>query len=81
MSKTSAAAFLGRAAAYASAITPTRLSITMVAGISITLGVMFLFILTVDFPFTGEFSVPNRLLANLGSEFSQLDQIEWRGGG
>lgn len=66
--------------AYASAITPTRLNIAMVAGISFTLGLMFLFILTVDFPFKGEFSVSNRLLANLGSEFSQLDRIEWKGG-
>lgn len=67
--------------AYASAITPTRFNVAMVAGISFTLGLMFVFILTVDFPFKGEFSVSNRLLVSLGSEFNQLDRIEWKGGG
>lgn len=67
--------------AYASAITPSRLNVAMIAGISFTLGLMFVFILTVDFPFKGEFSVSNRLLVNLGSEFNQLDHIEWTGAG
>ena len=61
--------------AYASAFTPTRFNVTMIAGISLTLGLVFLFILTVDYPFKGEFSVSNRHLAELSAEFDRLDRM------
>ena len=60
--------------AYASAFTPTRTNIMMIAGISLTLGLVFLFILTVDHPFKGEFSVSNRPLVELSDEFDRLDR-------
>jgi hypothetical protein len=59
---------------YASAFTPTRYNIMMIAGISITLGLVFLFILTVDYPYKGEFSISNRALRELPAEFAKLDQ-------
>jgi hypothetical protein len=65
---------------YASVITPSRLNVAMVGGIAFALGLLFVFMVTVDFPFKGEFSVSNRLLLNLGSEFNRLDRIEWKGG-
>ena len=60
--------------AYASAFTPTRTNIMMIAGISVTLGLVFLFILTVDHPFKGEFSVSNRPLAELPADFDRLER-------
>ncbi len=60
--------------AYASAFTPTRFNIMMIAGISLTLGLVFLFILTVDHPFKGEFSVSNHPLVELPDEFDRLDR-------
>lgn len=61
--------------AYASVFSPTRLNIIMISGISITLGLVFLFILTVDRPFKGEFSVSNRELAELSWKFDMLDRM------
>lgn len=61
--------------AYASAFTPTRYNVFMTAGIALTLGLVFLFILTVDHPFKGEFSVSNRHLAELSGEFDRLDRL------
>jgi len=61
--------------AYASAFTPTRYNIMMIAGIALTLGLVFLFILTVDYPFKGEFSVSNARLVELSAEFDRLDQM------
>lgn len=61
--------------AYASVFTPTRLNIIMIAGISITIGLLFLFVLTVDRPFKGEFSVDNRQLAELPAKFDMLDRL------
>ncbi len=61
--------------AYASAFTPTRFNIMAIAGISLTLGLVFLFILTVDHPFKGEFSVSNRHLVELSGEFERLDKL------
>ncbi len=61
--------------AYASAFTPTRFNVVMIAGISVTLGLVFLFILTVDYPFKGEFSVSNRHLVELSAEFDRLDRM------
>ena len=61
--------------AYASAVTPTRYNVFMTAGIALTLGLVFLFILTVDYPFKGEFSVSNSDLVELQSEFDRLDRM------
>jgi len=67
--------------AYASAFSPTRYIITMISGISLTLGLVFLFILTVDYPFKGQFSVSNREFVQLTAEFDRLDRMVFKGGG
>ena len=65
--------------AYASAFTPTRYNMFMTAGIALTLGLLFLFILTVNYPYKGEFSVNNRLLLHLPADFDQLDRTALHG--
>jgi hypothetical protein len=65
--------------AYASVFSPTRLNVAMVSGISITLGLVFLFILTVDRPFKGEFSVSSGELAELSAKFDMLDRMARQG--
>jgi len=67
--------------AYASTFSPTRSNILMISGFSMTLGLVFLFILTVDYPFKGEFSVSNRELVKLSSEFDMLDRMGVRDSG
>lgn len=67
---------------YSSAFSPTRYNIMMISGISVTLGLVFLFILIVDHPFKGEFSVSNQQLVELSSQFDRLDRLgERRPGG
>jgi hypothetical protein len=61
--------------AYASVFTPSRLNVIMISGVSITLGLVFLFILTVDRPFKGEFSVSSRELSDLSAKFDMLDRM------
>lgn len=61
--------------AYSSAFTPTRFNVLAIGGISLTLGLVFLFILTVDHPFKGEFSVSNRHLVELTGVFDRLDRL------
>jgi len=65
--------------AYASAFTPTRYNLFMTAGIAVTLGLLFLFILTVNYPYKGEFSVNNQLLVDLPGEFDRLDRTALHG--
>lgn len=67
--------------AYASTFSPTRSNILMISGFSMTLGLVFLFILTVDYPFKGQFSVSNGELVQLTSEFDRLDRMVFKGGG
>jgi hypothetical protein len=67
--------------AYASAFTPTRYNVFMTAGIALTLGLVFLFILTVDYPYKGDFSVSPAPLAGLGDDFNHLDHMELHGAG
>lgn len=67
--------------AYAAAFTPTRYIMIMVSGISFTLGLVFLFILTVDYPFKGQFSVSSGQLVQLSSEFDRLDRMGFKAGG
>ena len=59
--------------AYASAFTPTRYNVFMTAGIALTLGLLFLFILTVNYPYKGEFSVSKRPIDELPAEYDLLD--------
>ncbi len=61
--------------AYSSAFTATRFNVLAIAGISLTLGLVFLFILTVDHPFKGEFSVSDRHLMELSATFDRLDRL------
>ena len=61
--------------AYASAFSRTRYNVVMIGGTSMTLGLIFLFILTVDKPFKGQFSATNTDLAQLSNIFDQLDRI------
>jgi hypothetical protein len=65
--------------AYASAFTPTRYNMFMTGGIAVTLGLLFLFILTVNYPYKGEFSVSNHLIAHLPADFDRLDRSALRG--
>ncbi|MFP5329984.1 MAG: hypothetical protein ACLGHC_07610 [Alphaproteobacteria bacterium] len=61
--------------AYASAFTPTRYNVFMTAGIALTLGLVFLFILTVDYPYKGDFSVSSAPLTEVVGEFDRLDRM------
>ncbi len=47
----------------------------MVSGISIALGLVFLFILIVDRPFMGPYSVSNAELTGLSQKFDLLDRL------
>jgi len=59
--------------AYASAFSRTRYNMVMIAGTSMTLGLIFLFILTVNKPFKGQFSAANDDLVQLSGTFDRLD--------
>jgi hypothetical protein len=60
---------------YASAFSRTRYNFVMISGTSMTLGLVFLFILTVDKPFKGQFSVASSDFLELSSTFDRLDQL------
>ncbi|MGE5562084.1 MAG: DUF4239 domain-containing protein [Bacillota bacterium] len=60
--------------AYASAFSSTRYNVAMTAGVSLSLGMMLLFILVVDKPFRGDFSVSNEELSQLPQAFDALDR-------
>ena len=61
--------------AYTATFPRSRTNLLMIAGISIALGLVFLFILTVDRPYMGEFHVDNRELAQLSGKFDWLDRM------
>ena len=61
--------------AYASAFSRSRYNVVMISGTSITLGLVFLFILTVDKPFKGQLSSPSDDFLQLSSTFDRLDQL------
>ncbi len=61
---------------YTSAFAAGRYNLLMIAGISLTLGLVFLFILTVDKPFKGQFSVGRSEMSQLPAVFDRLDQID-----
>jgi hypothetical protein len=60
--------------AYASAFSPTRYNMVMTSGVSLSLGMMLLFILVVDKPFRGDFSVSSEELSQLSNTFDALDR-------
>jgi hypothetical protein len=64
--------------AYTATFQPTRTSFVMIAGISLTLGLVFLFILIVDRPYQGQFSVSNAELIQLSAKFDELDRLSKR---
>jgi hypothetical protein len=61
--------------AYAATFPPTRTNRMMIAGISIALGLVFLFILIVDRPYTGDYHVGNDELAGLSAKFDGLERL------
>jgi len=61
--------------AYAATFRPTRTNVLMISGISLAVGLVFLFILMVDRPFKGEFSVADTDLVQLSGTFDRLDQL------
>ena len=61
--------------AYASTFPPTRTHKMMIAGISVALGLVFLFILIVDRPFMGQYQVGNDELAGLAEKFDGIDRL------
>lgn len=60
---------------YAATFRPTRTNIMMVSGISLALGLIFLFILIVDRPYKGAFSVDKAELVGLQDRFEMLDRL------
>jgi hypothetical protein len=60
---------------YASAFSRSRYNFVMISGTSITLGLVFLFILTVDKPFKGQLRVPSSDFLELSATFDRLDRL------
>ena len=60
---------------YTATFKPSRTNIMMISGISLALGLLFLFILIVDRPYKGEFSVSSSQLAHLSAKFDLLDRL------
>ncbi len=60
---------------YTATFPHTRANVMMIGGISVALGLMFLFILIVDRPFTGEYRVSNAELVALNERFDLLDSL------
>lgn len=60
---------------YTATFKPTRTNILMISGISVALGLVFLFILIVDRPYMGEYSVSNAELSALPGKFDLFDRL------
>jgi hypothetical protein len=60
---------------YAATFKPSRTNVMMISGISLALGLVFLFILIVDRPYKGAFSVDSGELAGLPAKFDLLDRL------
>lgn len=60
---------------YTSTFRPNRMNVMMIAGISLALGLMFLFILIVDRPYQGSFRVSDAELRALPAKFDALDRL------
>jgi Protein of unknown function (DUF4239) len=61
--------------AYASAFVSSRYASLMMAGTSLTIGLLFLFLLSVDYPFRNRNGVSNQPLLELTSIFDKIDQF------
>src|SRR4051812_18966612 len=61
--------------AYTATFPRTRTNLLLVSGISIALGLVFLFILIVDRPFMGAYSVSNAELSALSQKFDLIDRM------
>lgn len=61
--------------AYTSTFKASRTNAMMISGISLALGLVFLFILIVDRPYKGAFSVDSSELVGLGAKFDLLDRL------
>ena len=60
---------------YTATFRPNRTNVMMISGISLALGLMFLFILIVDRPFLGRFSVSSEEMAELSEKFDMIDHL------
>jgi hypothetical protein len=61
--------------AYASAFVSSRYALLMIAGTSLTIGLLFLFLLSVDYPFRNRNGVSNEPLVELVSIFDRIDRF------
>ena len=61
--------------AYTATFRHTRTNVLMIGGISVALGLVFLFILVVDRPYMGDFHVDNTELAGLPAKFDLVDKL------
>ncbi len=60
---------------YTATFRPNRTNVVMISGISLALGLMFLFILIVDRPYMGQFRVSSAELAGMIGRFEQIDRM------
>lgn len=60
---------------YTATFKPSRTNVMMISGISLALGLVFLFILIVDRPYKGAFSVDRSEMAGLTAKFDLLDRL------
>lgn len=61
--------------AYASAFVSSRYSSLMISGVSLTIGLMFLFLVSVDNPFRGGVEIGAGPLTELSSIFDKIDSV------
>jgi drug/metabolite transporter (DMT)-like permease len=61
--------------AYASAFVSTRYASLMIGGTSLTIGLLFLFLLSVDYPFRNRNGVSNQPFIELAEIFDRIDQF------
>jgi len=61
--------------AYASAFVSSRYALLMIGGTSLTIGLLFLFLLSVDYPFRSRNGVSNEPLVELASIFDKIDRV------
>ena len=64
---------------YTATFRHNRTNVIMISGISLALGLVFLFILIVDRPFMGDFSVSSGELAGLSTKFDMIDALSGKG--
>ncbi|MFL6736522.1 MAG: hypothetical protein ACJ8F4_05635 [Sphingomonas sp.] len=61
--------------AYASAFVSSRYALLMISGTSLTIGLLFLFLLSVDYPFRNRSGVSDEPLIELASIFEKIDRF------